>query len=182
MLRLVLALLALFAVVAGVAAASRTPSQPAHARAALVRSAPDAAAARHSSPACPVPARWRAAFRDAADDARLPVALLAAVAHVESRFQPNARSPQGAVGLLQVMPETAAVFRLDVSDPAANVLAGARFLRAMLDRFGAMDVALAAYNAGPAAVERAGGAPSAETLRYVLDVNARWRAGVGCRA
>ena len=127
-----------------------------------------------------VPARWRAAFRDAAADARLPVALLAAVAHVESRFQPERPLAEGAVGLLQVMPETAAVLRLDVSDPAANVLAGARFLRAMLDRFGSMDVALAAYNAGPAAVERAGGAPSAETLRYVLDVNARWRAGVGC--
>jgi len=181
-LRLVLALLCLFAVVAGVAAASRTPSQPAQAGTALVRSAPDAAGAPRSTPTCPVPARWRAAFRDAAADARLPVALLAAVAHVESRFQANARSPKGAVGLLQVMPGTAAVLRLDVSDPAANVLAGARFLRAMLDRFGAMDVALAAYNAGPAAVERAGGAPSAETLRYVLDVNARWRASVGCRA
>ena len=100
----------------------------------------------------------------------------------ESRFRPDARSPKGAVGLLQVMPATAAILRLDASDPAANVLAGARFLRAMLDRFGAMDVALAAYNAGPAAVERAGGAPSGETLRYVLDVNARWRASVGCTA
>jgi len=179
-LRLVLALLAVFAVVAGVAAASRMPSQPQKGRAALVRSTPDATRASRSAPACPVPARWRPAFRAAAADARLPVALLAAVAHVESRFQANARSPRGAVGLLQVMPETAAVLRLDVTDPAANVLAGARFLRAMLDRFGAMDVALAAYNAGPAAVERAGGAPSGETLRYVIDVNARWRASVGC--
>jgi len=181
-LRLVLALLGLFAVVAGVAAASRTPAQPERAGRALVRSTPDAARVPASARSCPVPARWRVAFRDAAADARLPVALLAAVAHVESRFQANARSPKGAVGLLQVMPETADALRLDVSDPAANVLAGARFLRAMLDRFGAMDVALAAYNAGPAAVERAGGAPSAETLRYVLDVNARWRASVGCKA
>jgi len=179
-LRLVFALLAIFAVVAGVAAASRAPTQPERGAATLVRSSPDAAGAPRSTRTCPVPARWRTAFRDAAADARLPVALLAAVAHVESRFHANARSPKGAVGLLQVMPETAAVLRLDASDPVTNVLAGARFLRAMLDRFGAMDVALAAYNAGPAAVERAGGAPSAETLRYVLDMNARWRASVGC--
>ena len=178
MLRLALLLLGLFAVAAGVAAASRTPAQPEHIRTAVSRPVP--AQPRASAPTCPVPARWRAAFRNAATDARLPVALLAAVAHVESRFHADARSPKGAVGLLQVMPETAAVLRLDASDPATNVLAGARFLRAMLDRFGAMDVALAAYNAGPAAVERAGGAPSGETLRYVIDVNARWRATVGC--
>ena len=182
MLRLVLALLAVFAVAAGVAAASRTPARAAPSAAALVRSTPDAAGAPDSTRPCPVPARLRAAFRAAAADARLPVALLAAVAHVESRFQPDARSPKGAVGLLQVMPATAAILRLDPSDPAANVLAGARFLREMLDRFGALDAALAAYNAGPAAVARAGGAPSGETLRYVLDVNARWRASVGCRA
>jgi soluble lytic murein transglycosylase-like protein len=129
---------------------------------------------------CPVPERFRGAFVAAAADARLPVALLAAMAHVESRFQAGARSPKGAVGLLQVMPATARVLGLDVSRPSANVLAGARFMRAMLDRFRSADVALAAYNAGPAAVERAGGAPSAETLRYVIDVNARWRAHVGC--
>ena len=182
MLRLVLVLLGLFAVVAGVAAASRTPSRPERDRTALVRPAAERPAQPTAVGTCPVPPKWRAAFRAAAADARLPVALLAAVAHVESRFHPDARSPKGAVGLLQVMPGTGAALRLDVSDPATNVLAGARFLRAMLDHFGAMDVALAAYNAGPAAVERAGGAPSGETLRYVLDVNARWRASVGCRA
>jgi soluble lytic murein transglycosylase-like protein len=180
-LRLTLLLLGLLAVLAGVAAASRTPSPPAQPSTGPAQPAP-VAQRTATAPACPVPARWRAAFRAAAADARLPAALLAAVAHVESRFHANARSPRGAVGLLQVMPETAALLGLDASDPATNVLAGARFLRAMLDRFGAMDVALAAYNAVPAAVERAGGAPSGETLRYVLDVNARWRASVGCRA
>ena len=78
------------------------------------------------------------------------------------------------------MPATAAVLGLDVQQPASNVLAGARFLRELVDRFGSTDLALAAYNAGPAAVESAGGAPSGETLRYVIDVNARWRAHVGC--
>jgi soluble lytic murein transglycosylase-like protein len=131
-------------------------------------------------PACPIPRRFRAAFAAAADDARLPAALLAAMAHVESRFQPDARSPKGAVGLLQIMPSTGRALGLDVTRPAVNVLAGARFMRAMLDRFRSADVALAAYNAGPAAVERAGGAPSGETLRYVIDVNARWRAHAGC--
>lgn len=130
--------------------------------------------------ACPIPPRFRAAFEAAADDARLPASLLAAVAHVESRFQPNAVSPKGAIGLLQVLPSTGRALGLDVSRPDANVLAGARFLRLMLDRFRSADVALAAYNAGPAAVERAGGAPSMETLRYVLDVTARWREHAGC--
>jgi soluble lytic murein transglycosylase-like protein len=132
------------------------------------------------APRCPIPPQFRDAFAAAADDARLPAALLAAIAHVESRFQPGARSPQGAVGLLQVMPSTGRALGLDVTYPTANVLAGARFLRDMLDRFRSADVALAAYNAGPAAVERAGGAPSLETLRYVLHVNARWRAHTGC--
>ena len=183
MSRVVVALLVLCAAVAGVAAASGDPAtvqsaaaqpRPSEARAGV------AEAGVTSAPTCPVPARWRPAFRAAADDARLPASQLAAVAYVESRFQHRARSPKGAVGLLQVMPATAAVLRLDASDPASNVLAGARFLRAMIDRFGSTDVALAAYNAGPAAVERAGGAPSGETLRYVIDVNARWRANVGC--
>jgi soluble lytic murein transglycosylase-like protein len=129
---------------------------------------------------CPIPARYRAAFAAAADDARLPLALLAAVAHEESRFTAGARSSRGAVGLLQVMPVTGRALGLDVSTPEANVLAGARFLRQLLDRFGSADVALAAYNAGPAAVEQARGAPSGAVVRYVANVNARWRAHAGC--
>jgi soluble lytic murein transglycosylase len=177
--RRALALLTVLAAcAAGVAAASgeRTRPAPAVIRAAPASFAPRAPAAR----ACPVPARWRPAFRAAAEDARLPASLLAAVAYVESRFVESARSPRGAVGLLQVMPQTGAVLALDVYEPATNVLAGARFLRELVDRFGSTDLALAAYNAGPVAVERAGGAPSGETLRYVFDVNARWRAHVGC--
>jgi soluble lytic murein transglycosylase-like protein len=79
-----------------------------------------------------------------------------------------------------VLPSTAAELRLDVDVPRTNVLAGARYLRSMLDRFGSPDLALAAYNAGPAAVERARGVP-AFAQRYVADVTARWRALRRCR-
>ena len=63
----------------------------------------------------------------------------------------------------------------------SNVLAGARYLRLMLDRFHSTDLALAAYNAGPTAVARAGGAPSAEVLTYVAKVTTLWRRLNGCR-
>jgi soluble lytic murein transglycosylase-like protein len=138
------------------------------------------AEAAATAAACPIPDRYRGAFAAAADDARLPLSLLAAVTWVESRFHPSAVSPKGAVVLLQVMPVTARRFGLDEQEPAANVLAGARFLRHLLDRFRSADLALAAYNAGPAAVERAGGAPSLEVVRYVANVNAYWRAHIGC--
>lgn len=82
-------------------------------------------------------------------------------------MDPGALSPAGARGLLRVMPSTARALRIDGDDPAANVLAGARYLRLLLDRFGSVELALSAYNAGPAAVERAGGAPTIATLRYV---------------
>jgi soluble lytic murein transglycosylase-like protein len=129
---------------------------------------------------CPIPERFRPAFVRAARDTDLPLALLAAVAQVESRFQPRALSHAGAQGLLQVMPETADALKLDASDPGTNVLAGARFLRRMLDRFNSTDLALAAYNAGPTAVANAGGAPGGETITYVANVTDRWRTLVGC--
>jgi soluble lytic murein transglycosylase-like protein len=79
------------------------------------------------------------------------------------------------------MPMTADELQVDADRPAANVLGGARYFRMMLDRFNSTDLALAAYNAGPTAVARAGGAPSRDTLTYVADVTGRWRALVGCR-
>jgi len=75
---------------------------------------------------------------------------------------------------------TARALRLDGDDPVANVLAGARYLRQMLDRFGSVELALSAYNAGPTAVERAGGAPALATLRYVKNVEGRESQLVGC--
>jgi soluble lytic murein transglycosylase-like protein len=87
-------------------------------------------------------------------------ALVRAVIRAESGGDPNARSPAGANGVMQVLDGP--------FDPAANVEAGTRYLAAMLARFGAVDLALAAYNAGPGAVERFGGIPPyAETRAYV---------------
>ena len=61
------------------------------------------------------------------------------------------------------------------------MLAGARYLRELLDRFHTPDLALAAYNAGPSAVERAGGAPTLQVETYVANVNAQWHSVAGCR-
>jgi soluble lytic murein transglycosylase-like protein len=131
-------------------------------------------------PACPVPAPFRSAFATAAAKTGVPLSLLVATAFVESRMDPSAESHAGARGLLQLMPATARELRLDGDDPATNVLAGARYLRQMLDRFGSVDLALAAYNAGPTAVERAGAAPTVGTLRYMQSVETRAGQLLGC--
>ena len=100
---------------------------------------------------------------------------------MESGFRADARSDADARGLMQVLPSTARGLGLDADVPASNVLAGARYLRLLFDRFKSSDLALAAYNAGPTAVERAGGAPSAATLRYVANATGIWRELQGCR-
>ena len=94
-------------------------------------------------------------------------------------MDPGARSRAGARGLLQLMPATARELGLDRDDPAANVLAGARYLRQLLNRFGDRELALAAYNAGPTAVERAGHAP-VTSLRYAKNIEARAAILTGC--
>lgn len=99
--------------------------------------------------------------------------LLRSVMKQESAFKPCALSTAGAMGLMQIMPETAGMLRLeDPFDPASNVDAGAKFLKMMLDRFGGdLPLALAAYNAGPGAVDKAGGVPPiAETLKYLTNI------------
>ena len=130
---------------------------------------------------CPVPSLYRPAFVRAAHDTGLPLAMLVAVGQVESNLQPDARSSADARGLLQVLPSTAAGLKLDADRPESNVLAGARYLRQMIDRFHSSDLALAAYNAGPTAVAAAGGAPTAETADYVANVTTLWRELRGCR-
>lgn len=109
---------------------------------------------------------------------QLPPRLLQALVWQESRFNPFAISPAGAAGLAQLMPGTAR--ELGVSnrhDPAENIDGGARYLKQMLERFGAIHLALAAYNAGPGAVSRAGGIPkNRETPGYVKSVIDRWMA------
>jgi soluble lytic murein transglycosylase-like protein len=113
----------------------------------------------------------------AADAHGLPVALLQAIIEVESNFNAAAVSPQGALGLMQLMPQTARYLQVrDARDPAANIDGGARYLKELLARFGNdLPLALAAYNAGPSAVQRSGAIPAyAETQRYVPRVIARY--------
>ncbi len=129
---------------------------------------------------CPIPERFRPAFVRAARDSGLQLSMLVAVAQVESEFRPNARSKADARGLMQVIPSTGAELRLNVDKPSTNVLAGARYLEQMLHHFSRTDLALAAYNAGPTAVDRAGGAPNDESLTYVARVQQRWAALAGC--
>ena len=134
-----------------------------------------------AGPLCPVPAAMRSSFVSASHLTGVPMALLAAVATVESRMDQRARSEAGALGAMQVMPATAAELGLDPHRVDTNVLAGARYLEQMLQRYDSTDLALAAYNAGPSAVDQAGGvAPTRETETYVANVQARWQAIAGC--
>lgn len=122
-------------------------------------------------------------IREAATDHGLDLALLKAVIATESRFDPQAVSPKGAVGLMQLMPATAERFGVKadaattlqqrLTDPRTNLQAGARYLALLLRQFGGQtDLALAAYNAGEGAVQRAGGrVPDfPETQQYVRKV------------
>jgi soluble lytic murein transglycosylase-like protein len=117
--------------------------------------------------------RYADAIAAAADRNVLDRALLAAVAKVESNFNPYAISPRGAAGILQLMPQTAKRFGVkNVFDAPQNIDGGARYLRWLLDHFdGRVDLALAGYNAGEGAVDRHHGVPPfAETEWYVIKV------------
>jgi soluble lytic murein transglycosylase-like protein len=98
--------------------------------------------------------------------------LLHGVIQTESAGNTSARSPKGAIGLMQLMPGTAKEMGVDPTDPVQNVLGGARYLAQMKQRFGSDQLALAAYNAGPGAVEDHGGRipPYKETQDYVKRV------------
>ncbi|PAX09029.1 lytic transglycosylase domain-containing protein [Sphingomonas lenta] len=107
---------------------------------------------------------------------RLPLGLLDALIATESAYLPFAVSRAGAAGLAQLMPGTAVDLGVtDRFDPVQSIEGGARYLRQMLDRFGSVSLALAAYNAGPGAVAKAGGIPgNRETPVYVSRVIGRW--------
>ena len=97
--------------------------------------------------------------------------LLSAIAEVESGGNQDETSSAGAVGVMQLMPDTADRLGVDINDPKANLEGGARYLRMMYDRFGTWKLALAAYNAGPGAVEASDGIPPyEETKNYVLAI------------
>ena len=98
--------------------------------------------------------------------------LVQALVQVESGYNPAALSQKGAIGLMQLMPGTASDLKVDDPwDPEQNVRGGTEYLKRMLDRFGNVEWALAAYNAGPEAVQKHGGIPPfAETRTYVRKI------------
>lgn len=130
---------------------------------------PDLDAARARKPAARIPPRLIA---DAASAADLAPALVEAISYVESRHNPRAVSPKGAIGAMQLMPGTARDLAVNPWDPAQNVRGGAVYLRQLLDaHHGDVVAAIAAYNSGPAAVRRYGGVPPfPETRAYVAAV------------
>ncbi|MFN3274510.1 MAG: lytic transglycosylase domain-containing protein [Paracoccus sp. (in: a-proteobacteria)] len=106
--------------------------------------------------------------RQAAQRHGIPEDLFLRLVQQESGWNPNARSHKGAMGLAQLMPGTAAKLGVNPNDPVQNLNGGARYLRMMYNQFGNWRLALAAYNAGPGAVQKYGGIPPyRETRNYV---------------
>ena len=137
---------------------------------------PELAGAMHDGRAYTAPEEWKRIIRKASETYRLPESLIAAVIRTESSFQANAVSPKGARGAMQIMPHTQEELGLiDPFDPRANVYAGSQYLMHQLQRFGSVELALAAYNAGPASVEQYGGIPPfPETQEFVRRVLVYW--------
>lgn len=109
--------------------------------------------------------------------------LLRAVAWQESRGNNAAVSDKGALGIMQLMPGTAAALGVDPRDPEANINGGAAYLALQMAKFGNVELALAAYNAGPGAVVRYGGVPPyRETRSYVSTIMLRWNGSVAALA
>jgi soluble lytic murein transglycosylase-like protein len=114
----------------------------------------------------------------AADRYGLPRTLVRSVMAAESGFQPMAISPKGAIGLMQLMPGTALELGADPHDPAQNVDAGTRYLRDLLEKYNyGLRHALAAYNAGPGAVDKYNGIPPyRETIDYISRIEKKLKA------
>lgn len=119
--------------------------------------------------------RYKGQYLEAAKAAArrhgVPEDLFLRLVQQESGWNPGAVSNKGATGLAQLMPATARRLGVDMADPHDNLNGGARYLRMMYDRFGDWKLALAAYNAGPEAVQKYGGIPPyRETKGYVLAI------------
>ena len=118
--------------------------------------------------------QFDALFASATQKYDLPSGLLRAVASVESSFNPNAVSPAGAQGLMQLMPSTARGLGVNAMNPTQAVDGAGRMLSGLIHEFGSVKLAIAAYNAGPGAVKKYGGVPPyAETQSYVRKVTSR---------
>lgn len=119
-----------------------------------------------------VPQQYRQMILDAAQKYNVQPVLLAAQLKAESDFNPNSVSPAGAQGIAQFMPGTARSMGLaDPFDPRASINAQAKLMGQLIKQFGSIQKALAAYNAGPGAVQKYGGVPPfAETQGYVARI------------
>ena len=127
----------------------------------------EALASPHNAPQ--PPSDTRTLVREAAERSGLPPEFVASVAQVESGFRPDALSPKGAIGVMQLMPGTALALGADPRDTAQNIDAGTRLLRELLLKYdGDVVKALAAYNAGEAAVERYHGLPPFNETRWYV--------------
>jgi len=157
----------------GMAVASAQPGEgPQELSAILV---PEAIVADTAMNASSIPPRYAAKVAELSQRFDLSPSLLEAVVWQESRWSETAISHAGARGLAQLMPGTARYLGVDPDDPMQNLEGGARYLREQLDRFdGDLEKALAAYNAGPGRVIRAGGIPNIrETKLYVAAIMGR---------
>ena len=143
----------------------------------------DAISAGHRAVARGGPFNVNESLDRAAHDHGLDPGLLRAVAWQESRGNSAAVSDKGALGIMQLMPGTAAALGVDPGDPNANINGGAAYLALQMAKFGNVELALAAYNAGPGAVVRYGGVPPyRETRSYVSTIMQRWNGSVAALA
>jgi soluble lytic murein transglycosylase-like protein len=152
---------------------SDTPKDPS-AKTYLVFGSNGTGAFRATKPASTRAAAYDGIITEHATANALSPDFVRAVIQAESAFNPRARSPKGAMGLMQLMPQTAAEYRvLDAYNPAENIRAGVSYLKSLMTRYGNdVSLALAAYNAGPAAVDKYGRTvpPYKETRDYVARI------------